>query len=903
MRFRIELRSRWRGWLTLAIFAGIAGGVVVAAAAGARRTDSALARHLVAFRVADASVGVNAGSSSSWRTMDRRIRALPQVEASAVTAELSYCARDKKNRSVIDVGPQAVGFWVNIDGRNGIALNRPKLLAGRLPDQSRPGEALVDSRAAERFGVRPGDSILMRVFPSFDFAPRGGDLGVFRCDPQQNRYRSPYATPERRKVRHILLECGSSTTRDCDRAKVIANRLYARLEQGADFDRLARAYSDDPGSRAQGGKLWVTRGETVPQFDRTAFRLRTGTISQPEKTKFGYHIIQPLSEIVLVGRRIKVRVVGVRAATDAFPIGRVDLTPAFDRAYVFDSKYFAYLISVRLSRGAADIPAFRAIVDRIAGVEEVDREQDTAAKIQRSIHHQAQALRLAAALGALLALILLFQALVRTAAYAGLEHPTLRALGVTRYQLVAVGVARAAAIAVLAALLSAVLAFSLSPLTPIGLARELEPDTGFALDPLTVGLGATAVFVAVLLAGALAGSRASREPEAAAIPAAARGRAGAADALARWGLPATVVTGVRLALARGRGATAVPVGATLLGGMLAVGVVAIALTFSASLDHLLSTPRLYGQSWDYRSEYCCENVPAAKIGANPSIADAALGQDKAYVLLNGRQVGVVAMDAIKGRLAPIVTQGRAPEQSNEILLAAKTLDALGLGVGDTVDVRLRRRVLMRIVGRGVVPEGTFNELGKGAVMTFAAFKRLLPGAQPYAFQARIAPGADREATLAALERRFVTPAPGPPRSIADFGGVAELPLVLSALLVLLAAGALAHTLITAVHRRRRDLAILKTLGFDRRQVLATVAWQATTFAAVGLVVGLPLGIATGRWVWDLFANQIGVVPGPVTPIPLVLLVIPGAVLLANLVAAVPAQIAARTRPALVLRAE
>ena len=46
-----------------------------------------------------------------------------------------------------------------------------------------------------------------------------------------------------------------------------------------------------------------------------------------------------------------------------------------------------------------------------------------------------------------------------------------------------------------------------------------------------------------------------------------------------------------------------PVGATLLAGVLAVSVVAIALTFTASLDHLFSTPRLYGQNWDYRSEY------------------------------------------------------------------------------------------------------------------------------------------------------------------------------------------------------------------------------------------------------------------------------------------------------------
>jgi len=273
------------------------------------------------------------------------------------------------------------------------------------------------------------------------------------------------------------------------------------------------------------------------------------------------------------------------------------------------------------------------------------------------------------------------------------------------------------------------------------------------------------------------------------------------------------------------------------------------------------------------------------------------------VLLNGRQIGVVNMDDIKGRIPPVVTQGRAPEHPDEILLASKTLDALGLHVGGTVEARVKRSAQMRIVGRGVVPEGNFNELGKGAALTFQAYRQLDPGVQPYSFEARIAPGADRNATLARLERRYVTPAPGPPKTVADFGGVSELPLVVSALLVAIAAAVLAHALVMAIRHRRRHLAVLKMLGFDRRQVFATVAWQATTLAALGLVVGLPLGVSLGRWAWTLFAEQIGVVPEPVTPLPLILLVVPAALLLANVVALLPARHAARTPAALVLRAE
>jgi ABC-type lipoprotein release transport system permease subunit len=114
---------------------------------------------------------------------------------------------------------------------------------------------------------------------------------------------------------------------------------------------------------------------------------------------------------------------------------------------------------------------------------------------------------------------------------------------------------------------------------------------------------------------------------------------------------------------------------------------------------------------------------------------------------------------------------------------------------------------------------------------------------------------------------------------------------------------LAHLLVTSVRRRRRDLAVLKTLGFVRRQVSATVIWQATTVALVALAVGLPLGIAAGRWAWMLVADRLGVVPVSVVPALVLTLVALTTVLAANLVAAMSAWMAARTRPATVLRAE
>ena len=205
------------------------------------------------------------------------------------------------------------------------------------------------------------------------------------------------------------------------------DRLYASLEKGADFARLAKRFSDDPGGRAHGGRLWITLGQTVEPFNTTAFRLPTGSVSRPLKTHYGWHIVQPLTQPVPDGVLVRLRVVGVKATTDQYPIGRVLLTPAFDRVYGFDSRYFDSELIVRLRHGAADLPAFRK--ETADEASSLNSEHEAAAKIQRSIHHQAQALRLAAAVGALLTFVLLAQALARVASFATAQHPTLRALG------------------------------------------------------------------------------------------------------------------------------------------------------------------------------------------------------------------------------------------------------------------------------------------------------------------------------------------------------------------------------------------------------------------------------------------------------------------------------------------
>lgn len=102
---------------------------------------------------------------------------------------------------------------------------------------------------------------------------------------------------------------------------------------------------------------------------------------------------------------------------------------------------------------------------------------------------------------------------------------------------------------------------------------------------------------------------------------------------------------------------------------------------------------------------------------------------------------------------------------------------------------------------------------------------------------------------------------------------------------------------------RRDLAVLKTLGFVRRQVHATVRWQASVMVAVGLIPGVPLGIAVGRWIWRLAVRSTGALVEPVMALSLLTAAVATALLLANLIAAIPAQTAGRTHAADILRSE
>jgi FtsX-like permease family len=392
------------------------------------------------------------------------------------------------------------------------------------------------------------------------------------------------------------------------------------------------------------------------------------------------------------------------------------------------------------------------------------------------------------------------------------------------------------------------------------------------------------------------------------------------SALSRaWRSPAAA-TGIRMALQPGRGRTAVPVRSAIFGATLGAAALTASLVFAASLSHLLTTPRLAGFTWDaFVSVDSQHGKAAAALRADPKIAGYTRGG------FTGVRIGQLGLMALvlggSGPARPVITAGVAPAASDEVALGAATMRDAHTAIGRTVDVvldpaaRHPKPTRMRVVGTVIVPPNPFQatQLGEGAAVALAGFARTDPGVAAQLgelpFLVRFAPGVSRDAGLAAVTKDL-TGLPNPfvaaaerPANVVSLASIAGLPVALSGLLALIAAGTLAHMLVSSTARRRRDLAILKSLGFTRRQVRHAVAWQATTIAAIALLIGLPTGIAAGQWAWRVFATQLGVLPEPAVPLTTILIAIPAALVLANLIAAPPARAAARTKSAAVLRTE
>ncbi|HYV77747.1 MAG TPA: FtsX-like permease family protein, partial [Streptosporangiaceae bacterium] len=592
------------------------------------------------------------------------------------------------------------------------------------------------------------------------------------------------------------------------------------------------------------------------------------------------------------------RVAGIEAAAAEFPPqtdtgpGHVWATLAFWRTHrteVFETFPQAVL---RLRHGSADVTAVQRELTRLAHGKIPGVGDPLAAQLantEHSIHLQAVALWLLAGILGAIGVLVLGQILARLSFTESSDYAALRALGTSRRQLMAIGVGRAAAIGTAAAGLTVALAFALSPLLPVGLAGVAEPHPGLDADGWVLAIGGLAAVLVTVACAAPSAWRAAASDFAPGVVPVLPARSRPIIALARSIGSAPQMMGIRLALQPGAGRTALPVRSTIAGAVIGVAALSAAMVFSASLGHLLATPRLYGVTWDANvgSPIGAELTPVATIVAHdPDVAAWSVGNSNAPVRVNGISVGGIAMNSGRGpSLMAAPVEGRLPRGPGEITLGTRTLAVTHTHVGGTVPVSYLSQgpVRFRIVGTAIFPALSDGlGLGQGAAFTVSGARQVpgVPAVPLYTLLVRFRPGADPRTAMGTLTSRvtragpFAVQGPPTPTDLVNFGRVRNLPMLLGIALSGLALLTIAHLLITSVRRRHRDFAILRALGFTRGQVRRTAAWQAATLTAAALAIGIPAGAVCGRAAWLIFARHLGIVPAPDIPLPWFAVLIP-----------------------------
>jgi hypothetical protein len=390
--------------------------------------------------------------------------------------------------------------------------------------------------------------------------------------------------------------------------------------------------------------------------------------------------------------------------------------------------------------------------------------------------------------------------------------------------------------------------------------------------------------------------------------------------------PLPVALGLRMAAGVAEGHGAVPTGSAVVGTTVALAATVGALVFGTSLGRLVSTPQRFGQSWEVTESSFGAGVPAydaARIASSAGHVSGYSGGVFGEVTIAGHVVAAVGIDRLKGDVFPTLLRGRPPRRPDEIVLGATTMRQAHSHVGAQLPVGINGTPMtMRVVGEAIFPEfsrGNFNptDLGQGAATVgslFASPSNLDPSAPGYSLLLlRVTRGTD-PATASARVLSTIRGLGCPtgacsvtttlrPAEINDYTRVRETPVVLAAVLGALGTATLAYLLATSTRRRRRELAIFRTLGFEGRQLSAAVAWQASALVIVALIVGIPLGLVMGHWVWMAFADAVGVADDNSIPWVAVAFTIAAALVIANVIGIGPGVAAGRVRPAVALRTE
>jgi ABC-type antimicrobial peptide transport system permease subunit len=608
----------------------------------------------------------------------------------------------------------------------------------------------------------------------------------------------------------------------------------------------------------------------------------------------------------------KLRIVGIAKSVDS----EENWTPSAGFYAKYGGRMPGFVNEfVTLRGGEADLARFQQDVDRIMG-HPVNVESFAQLlglpKVANIMRVERSGLLLFALAVLIVGGVLIGQALARAVSAGAADLMTWRAIGADRRMAVRALSLPALLTAFMGAVTAAGIAIALSPRFPISQARRYDLDVGVHADWFVLGLAALAVIVAVLTTATVAAWWAVSGR---------RSDTGSPSTVGNWaaraGLPPALAIGSRLAVEPGRGRRAVPVRSALIGAIVGVLGVVGCFTFRDGLNDAAASPQRSGVVWDYllgSGEGAVTPKQLAEIARDKDVQGVLHAVWFRAVPIKGVATPTFGTETLRGNLAPVVLTGRAPRTRTEIAFGPVTLDSLKLHVGDRVPIG-DKGARATVVGTALLPESSHTGYTESAWMTSSGVQALLgPTKQldPNGFEDYVLitwkPGTRVSAAQHRLSRLmgegdvFSGPA-RLPTAVISLGKLEDLPLALGVFFALLASATVAHALVTTVRRRRQELAVLRSLGFTRPQARLAIAWQATLIAVAGIVLGVPLGIIAGRLVWRSLADSFPVVYVPPIAIAAILLVVPAAVAIANLLAALPARAAARIRPAEALRVE
>jgi hypothetical protein len=521
--------------------------------------------------------------------------------------------------------------------------------------------------------------------------------------------------------------------------------------------------------------------------------------------------------------------------------------------------------------------------------------------LRRAVNTQGRGLWLLAVVAGIAAVAVLGQVITRQTRLAAAERVPLSALGFTDRQLLAESTCRAAVPIVLGSLIGAIFAVALSGRFPTGFIRALEPTPGI-LVLWPVLLASTGLLIAALLVWTVASLTMSRWTARVVRP------SPTIDAFATRVSSPTAAVGMRFAFMRTpgeRGSTR----ASLIGVLLTVGGLVGAITFGVSLDRLVTEPFRYGVNYDANfGNNGGDQLPdgfADRLDADPNVTSLtllALGQAR----VGGITVPLLGVESVRGNGAPSVLSGRLPTGDDEIAFGRVSGSDVGAHVGGDVTMSgPTGSQTFRVVGLVVVPGLGANEgVGEGAVVTLGGLSRVdedvAVSSAAVHFRSRSMAFNDygAEFGLASDSNPDFTPA-----AIANVARVRTIPFALAGVLGALVVLTVAHVMFTSTRARRRDLAILRSLGADRGWITRAVHWQATAFTVVPVAIGVPLGFIIGRIIFAAFANSMGAINDASLPVAIVAAVVLGVLVLANAVASIPARRARHMRPAVILQTD